>query len=127
MTESQKAIGAITLFVDDVSRSKDWYSKTFEVPVIFQDEVSVVFQFANTIINLLKSSEAPELIGPAEVGSGARSQFTIWVEDADAAVTDLETRGVELINGPIDREWGQRTACFSDPDGHIWEIAQHLE
>jgi catechol 2,3-dioxygenase-like lactoylglutathione lyase family enzyme len=31
---------------------------------------------------------------------------------------------VELLNGPIDREWGVRTAAFADPDGHVWEVAQ---
>jgi uncharacterized glyoxalase superfamily protein PhnB len=25
---------------------------------------------------------------------------------------------------PIDRLWGVRTASFSDPGGHIWEIAK---
>jgi catechol 2,3-dioxygenase-like lactoylglutathione lyase family enzyme len=33
---------------------------------------------------------------------------------------------VELLNGPLDREWGVRTAAFADPDGHVWEIAQEL-
>jgi uncharacterized glyoxalase superfamily protein PhnB len=26
----------------------------------------------------------------------------------------------------MNRDWGMRTACFADPDGHIWEIAQEL-
>jgi uncharacterized glyoxalase superfamily protein PhnB len=26
----------------------------------------------------------------------------------------------------MDREWGVRTACFTDPDGHVWEVAQQL-
>jgi lactoylglutathione lyase len=30
------------------------------------------------------------------------------------------------LNGPVDRDWGMRTASFTDPDGHIWEIAQEL-
>jgi hypothetical protein len=29
----------------------------------------------------------------------------------------------ELLNGPIDRPWGIRTASFRAPGGHIWEIA----
>jgi uncharacterized glyoxalase superfamily protein PhnB len=33
---------------------------------------------------------------------------------------------VSLLNGPLDRPWGVRTATFTDPDGHIWEIAQEL-
>jgi lactoylglutathione lyase len=48
------------------------------------------------------------------------------VDDADAVSADLAKRGVELLNGPMDREWGVRTASFTDPDGHIWEIAQKL-
>jgi uncharacterized glyoxalase superfamily protein PhnB len=38
----------------------------------------------------------------------------------------LRGRGVEFLNGPQDRPWGQRTAAFADPDGHVWEIAQEL-
>ena len=70
---------------------------------------------------------AHELIGPAKVASpdaGARFQFTISVDDVDATCAELAARGVELINGPMDRAWGVRTACFADPAGHIWEIAK---
>ena len=31
-----------------------------------------------------------------------------------------------LVDGPMDRPWGIRTAAFADPGGHIWEIAQTL-
>jgi uncharacterized glyoxalase superfamily protein PhnB len=78
------------------------------------------------LINLLDVSEAPELIRPAAVAgadSGARMQFTIEVDDVDAMCVELSRRGVELLNGPMDRPWGIRTACFRDPAGHIWEIA----
>jgi uncharacterized glyoxalase superfamily protein PhnB len=26
----------------------------------------------------------------------------------------------------VNRDWGQRTASFADPDGNIWDIAQGL-
>ena len=55
--------------------------------------------------------------------AGARLQFTIAVDDVDAICAELASRGVELLNGPMDRPWGIRTACFTDPGGHIWEIA----
>ncbi len=56
----------------------------------------------------------------------SRFQFTIPVDDVDAACAELATRGVGLLNGPMDRPWGIRTASFTDPDGHIWEFAQAL-
>jgi lactoylglutathione lyase len=33
---------------------------------------------------------------------------------------------VTLLNGPMARQWGVRTASFTDPGGHIWKIAQQL-
>ena len=86
-----------------------------------------MFNFGNTIINLLKTEAAHDLIAPAAVASrdaGARIQFTIEVDDVDAMCAQLAERGVELLNGPMDRPWGIRTASFRDPGGHIWEIAR---
>ncbi len=98
----------------------------FGLPVVYEDENSAVFKFGETLINLLKVTEAKELIEPALVGghdAGSRMQFTLEVDDVDAMCAELATRGVKLLNGPIDRPWGIRTACFMDPGGHIWEIA----
>ena len=50
--------------------------------------------------------------------------FTIDVEDVGAMCVELMERGVKLLNGPMDRPWGVRTASFADPGGHIWEIAR---
>jgi catechol 2,3-dioxygenase-like lactoylglutathione lyase family enzyme len=126
---SLKSVGAITLFVEDPRRSQSFYEKVFALSVIWEDEDSAVFEFENTLVNLLKVSAARELIEPGSVASreaGSRFQLTIWVDDADAVSAELAQHGVELLNGPMDREWGVRTASFTDPDGHIWEIAQKL-
>ena len=80
-----------------------------------------------TLINLLQITEAKELVEPAAVASrssGSRLVFTIEVDDVDAMCATLTARGVVLLNGPMDRPWGIRTASFCDPGGHIWEIAQ---
>jgi catechol 2,3-dioxygenase-like lactoylglutathione lyase family enzyme len=85
-----------------------------------------VFEFAGTLVNLLDTSAAPELIGPAAVAppdAGARAQLTLRVADVDRTCSELTARGVRLLNGPMDRPWGIRTASFRDPAGHIWEIA----
>jgi catechol 2,3-dioxygenase-like lactoylglutathione lyase family enzyme len=120
-------VGAITMFVADPQRSKEFYERVFDVPVAFEDANSAAFNFKHIIVNLLNVSQAPGLIGPAEVGtSGSRMQLTIWVDDTDAVCARLAERGVELLNGPIDRPWGVRTAAFADPDGHVWEVGQQL-
>jgi catechol 2,3-dioxygenase-like lactoylglutathione lyase family enzyme len=129
VTASPKNITAITLFVEDLERSKRFYQDVFGLPVLFEDANSAVFKFQNTLINLLAIPAARGLIGPGVVASpesGARFQLTIPVDDVDAACAELEARGVRLLNGPMDRAWGVRTAAFTDPGGHVWEFAQPL-
>ena len=121
-----KGIAAITLFVEDLTVAKRFYEEVFGLPVFFEDPQSAVFRFGDTLVNLLKVSAARELIEPAAVASpeaGSRIQFTIEVDDVDAMCARLREHGVELLNGPMDRPWGPRTASFRDPGGHIWEIA----
>ncbi len=116
------------MFVADPQRSKEFYERVFDVPVAFEDANSAAFNFKHIIVNLLNVSQAPGLIGPAEVAtSGSRMQLTIWVDDTDAVVARLAENGVELVNGPIDRPWGLRTAAFADPDGHVWEVAAPIK
>jgi lactoylglutathione lyase len=129
MSASLKSVGAITLFVDDPRRSQSFYQEVFDLQVIWEDEDSAAFRFENTIVNLLKIPAARDLIEPGSVAgreAGSRFMLTIWADDADAVSAELATHGVELLNGPMNREWGVRTASFTDPDGHIWEIAQKL-
>jgi catechol 2,3-dioxygenase-like lactoylglutathione lyase family enzyme len=120
-------ISAVTLFVEDLAAAKRFYGEAFGLPVAYEDDDSAVFKFANTLINLLKTTAARELIEPAPVAAaeaGARMQFTLDVDDVDAMCAELASRGVTLLNGPMDRPWGIRTASFQDPAGHIWEIAK---
>jgi len=121
------SIFAITLFVEDLAAAKQFYLKVFGLPVDYEDDNSAVFKFGNTLINLLKTMAAGELIEPATIApreTGSRVVFTITVDDVDALCAELIARGVELLNGPMDRPWGIRTASFVDPGGHIWEIAK---
>jgi catechol 2,3-dioxygenase-like lactoylglutathione lyase family enzyme len=120
-------IAAITLFVEDLNATKRFYQEVFDLPAHYVDDASAVFDFGNTIVNLLHIEAAVELIEPATVASrdaGHRLVLTIPVDDVDATCAELAKRGVKLLNGPMDRPWGIRTASFRDPAGHIWEIAR---
>lgn len=123
-------IDAITLFVEDLERAKLFYRRVFGLDVFFEDANSAVFKFGATLINLLKVDAARDLVAPSAVGrsdAGARLQFTIGVDDVDATCAELQELGVDLLNGPMNRPWGIRTASFRDPGGHIWEIAGPLK
>ena len=93
-------IGAITLFVEDLDETKRFYGEVFRLPALFEDDASAVFDFGNTIVNLLKTAAAGELIEPARVAgreAGSRLQLTLEVDDVDATCVQLAERGVELL------------------------------
>ena len=121
------SIGAITIFTEDLDRSKAFYREVFGKPVIFEDHNSAVFKFGEAVINVLAVPAAYELVAPGTVapaGLGARAVMSVEVDDVDAVCAELAQRGVRLLNGPMNRPWGPRTASFTDPGGHVWEIAQ---
>lgn len=126
MTDWPPALAAITLVVDDLQEAKQFYATVFDLSVHVEDDDSAVFRFPNVLVNLLHESAAGELLGPAPVAprsAGSRSVLTLEVEDVDVTCQRLKGRGVELLNGPVDRPWGARTASFQDPGGQVWEIS----
>ena len=128
MSESLRSVGAITLFVEDPQRSKEFYARVFDVETVFEDENSAAFKFENLFLNLLRRGAAVnELLGPVPAAEpGAAFELTVWVEDVDAVCTDLAERDVSIVSGPLDRPWGMRTAAFLDPDGYVWEVAAEI-
>jgi catechol 2,3-dioxygenase-like lactoylglutathione lyase family enzyme len=129
MAQWQKNIGAITLFVEDVGRSASFYHRAFELEPAFASETDAMFRLDNTLLFLTQSSHAGRMIAPAAVGSpgnGPRHVFAIIVDNVDAVCAELIGKGIALLNGPQDRDWGMRTANVQDPDGYVWEIATEL-
>lgn len=127
MSDWEREIGAITLFVPDLDRATEFYQEVFGLPAGGMDAETTMFRFKNVLVFLHKAATAqvpvPEVRAEAHKGAG---QFAIIVDDVDAVCAELTGRGVEVITGPADRPWGMRTVTFADPAGNIWEIAQEL-
>ena len=65
---------------------------------------------------------------PPMIAQWAAAQMWNLTSFLVKSVIDLFTWAfsLDLLNGPVNRPWGVRTASFADPGGHIWEIAQEL-
>ena len=129
MQATRNGLGALTLFVDDLDAVKAFYRDVLQLELVFEDDVSVVFGLGGTLLNVLAVSAAPDLVAPASatsVGAAAQMLLSVWVDDVDAACAELQSHGVTMLNGPIDRPWGKRTAAFTDPAGTVWELAQDI-
>jgi catechol 2,3-dioxygenase-like lactoylglutathione lyase family enzyme len=127
MAEWKKQIGAMTLLVGDLERSKTFYSEVFDLPPQYEDEDSVMFRFKDMYVffheDPAHQPPAGEVLDLAQKGVG---QFAIIVNDVDAVRAELNEHAVTPISGPANRDWGMRTVTFADPSGYIWEIAQEL-
>jgi catechol 2,3-dioxygenase-like lactoylglutathione lyase family enzyme len=128
MSLSFKKVDVVNLFAEDLAGARSFYQEVLGLPLAFQDENIAVFKLENTMVCLRDVSEATELIAPAAVASrnaGSRFLLAVFVDNVDALCAELTARGV-AVNGPADRPWGMRTATFTDPAGHLWEIGQDL-
>ena len=127
MAEWEKAIGAMTLLVGDLDRSKSFYQRVFGLPPQHEDEDSVMFRFKDMYVFLNKDpAHKPQGGKVLELARSGVGQFAIIVDDVDGVCAELNEHGATLISGPSDRDWGMRTVTFADPGGCIWEIAQEL-
>ncbi len=120
---------ALTLFAEDLPAATTFYGDALGLTEVYRDDNSVVFRLGPTMVNVLSVQAAPGLLAPAApgpAGAGPRAVMTVHVSDVDATCAELAARGVTMVNGPVDRPWGVRTASFADPAGHVWEVAHSL-
>lgn len=68
----------------------------------------------------------------AELGSSGAAGGTILTqpveqrEDVDAVLAQAQAARGRRLGAPRAESWGY-SACFADPDGHIWEIVSFTE
>jgi PhnB protein len=63
---------------------------------------------------------------PTELGGTSVSIF-MYVEDVDAVVQKAVDQGATVTMEVEDQFWGDRFGSITDPFGHNWSIATHVE
>jgi PhnB protein len=63
---------------------------------------------------------------PKELGGTSASVF-MYVEDVDAVVQKAVDAGATVTMEVEDQFWGDRFGSITDPFGHSWSIATHVE
>ncbi len=129
MSLSLDSLNFITLFTEDLEKSKRFYEDVFGLTLTWSNEDSAVYKLGEVYLNVLMIEQADELINPTVVAganTGSRLQFTITVDNVDDKFRQLADLGITPVNGPMDRPWGIRSMLISDPAGHLWELAHQL-
>lgn len=84
------------------------------------------FQIGDSVIMI--NDEMPEMnhLSP-ETRGGATAHFHLFVEDVDTAFDKAVKAGCTVTQPLSNMFWGDRYGRLTDPFGHLWSIASHVE
>jgi lactoylglutathione lyase len=123
-------LGYVVLFADDFDSLLRFYSDKVGLPVRLVAEGYVEFAVEGAKFALLSRGRLPEMVGQTHAErpkTGCHEgSVTVLVEDVDRHYGAMVQRGVRFLAEPQDRPWGQRSAYFEDPEGHLIELATNL-
>jgi catechol 2,3-dioxygenase-like lactoylglutathione lyase family enzyme len=125
-------LSLVTLGVADLARSRKFYVEGLGLPMRPESQDSVVFIGLNGMWLSLFSREA--LAEDAHVsaeGTGEYGKFggitlahnVRSKTEVDALLIQAEKAGGKIVKPAQDAVWGGYSGYFSDPDGHLWEVA----
>src|SRR5436305_1452596 len=64
--------------------------------------------------------------GPKSLG-GSGVSLMLYVESVDAAFAKAVEAGATVARPVQDQFWGDRMGTLTDPYGHVWSLATHVE
>ena len=121
----------VILTVDDGQKAIDFYQKAFGAKELSRlpmgDKIGhAELQIGDT--RFMLNDEFPEWgnLGPKSRG-GTSVGLLIYSDDVDNAFRQAIDAGAETAMPVEDQFWGDRMGTVTDPFGHKWSIATHVE
>ncbi|MFZ1727963.1 MAG: VOC family protein [Albidovulum sp.] len=118
----------ITLGVDDLARSQAFYGALGWRPHTAMDEV-VFYQMHGAVLGLFgRTALGADQGRPGvrlETGAMTLAQNFATQDEVDAAYEAALTAGAGALKRPEKVFWGGYSGYYSDPDGHVWEVAMN--
>ena len=59
--------------------------------------------------------------------SGTTASIFLYVEDVDKVFNQAEAAGAKVVMALANQPWGDRFGTLTDPFGHVWSLATHVE
>ena len=118
--------------VRDAAAAIEYYKKAFNAQENNRLEwpdgkiMHCELQFGDSVLMLgdempEMGSSSPQTIGDSPVG------VMLYVDDVDAVFAQVVEAGAEVEMPPTDMFWGDRFCKVTDPFGHKWSLATHIE
>ncbi len=118
----------ITLGVRDFEKSYQFYTEIlgWKPSSASQDDVAF-FQTSGVVLAIYPREKLAEdaFISPEGSGfSGITLAYNAQSEsEVDEIISDLKSKGVQIIKEPQKAFWGGYSSYFADPDDYRWEVA----
>jgi PhnB protein len=121
------------LIVKDGAAAIDFYKKAFKAVELerITDESGAIRHAEVKIgdspfMMTEETASFPEYLSPQSRG-GSPVHFYLYVEDADALFNQAMAAGAKQLQPLTDQFYGDRVGGVTDPFGHVWYIATHIE
>ena len=120
------------LAVNDAAQAIDFYKKAFGAKERMRMEAPggkighAELEIGDSLVMLSDPFPQSTVKPPTEIGGTSASIF-MYVEDVDAVVQQAVDAGATVTMEVADQFWGDRFGSVSDPFGHTWSIASHVE
>ncbi len=128
MSYPKQRITLITLGVDDIERASDFYAALGWVPSGLTEGM-VCFQLHGQALMLFGRAALAEDQGRpgTMLGTGAMTlcQSFDSRDNVDAAFAAALAAGATALKTPEAVFWGGYSGYYTDPDGHVWEVAHN--
>ena len=119
------------LVVDDAKRAIEFYARAFGAEEKFRLPMGDRIGHAEIKIGdsfVMLADEFPEMnhLGPNARG-GPTSSIVLYVQDVDASFRQALDAGATEQRPVENQFWGDRMGTLTDPFGHQWSLATHVE
>jgi PhnB protein len=120
------------LAVDDAAEAIEYYKKAFGAEETERMEAPggkighAELKIGDSHVMLSDPFPQASTTPPKELGGTSASIF-MYVEDVDAVVQKAVDAGATVTMEVEDQFWGDRFGSITDPFGHNWSIATHIE
>jgi PhnB protein len=111
------------------ARAIDFYKQVFGAKELMRMEgPGGSIGHAELMIGNSKIMLNDEFSGMAMAPSGCTGHtLYIYVEDCDGVFNRAIAAGATAVMPPMNQFWGDRHGVFTDPFGHRWNVATHVE
>ena len=120
------------LAVDDAEKAIEYYTKAFGAKETVRMDGPdgrighAELKIGDSLVMLSDPFPQASTTPPKELG-GTSSSIFMYVEDVDAVVQKAVDAGATVTMEVEDQFWGDRFGSITDPFGHNWSIATHVE